>query len=65
MTTIQIVFLVLAILATLYQFIKVGEIHALVARYGGVHVRASLYLMFALTVAIQVAFVLTLAGGIA
>jgi len=63
-TTIQIIFLALVIPATLYQVLKVQQFAGLVAHYGEVRLTVPLRLILVLTIAIQVAFVLTLTDNI-
>lgn len=58
--SLQIILFVAATLAMFYMVIKVGHVFALIARYGSVIVRPSLYFMWALCIAIEIAFVLSL-----
>lgn len=65
MNTTQILLLCLAVLATLYQFVKGLEIAALIARYGQVDLTKPLQYALGASVGIQISLVLALTGVIA
>lgn len=64
MTTLQIILLCLTIPSALYQFLKIGQVNALVNHYGRVKITWGLRLTIVLTLAIEVAFILAMTGRI-